>query len=520
MSTAVGPVRRSGRPRRRLWAVAKVLLLAVAGYLGGVGATNLFPAHAATDYYTAAISLGVVPDSTVRLPTVLGDVSLDFDGPLPAPGLIVRAQLRENVTDAFADGTPSVAEFRPDRAALDAASRAALLGLAWRFVAGFLVTVGVIEVARGAWRRPLRSSATVAAVTVIAVALPSVAGGTTYRAGNIRSLRTTSLLTLARNDLGLLDALEQRSAESSRYITSVLALSDAIQLRFEPQAAARGTALRVLFVSDIHGFNEYSLLQDLVRTQHIDAVVDSGDLINFGSVAEAEAAGIFTSISQLGVPYLFVKGNHDGSSAGDHALLDRLGRIRNVVVLQPGAGDYRKVTLAGVSFGGFNDPRFYGDGDPKDRTTQPRARRSFLTTYAADDESLPDVVISHEPQAVENELPTTSLLVAGHTHTPALDGNRMTVGTFTGGGLFGARLAGEADTGTEIETQSYSFDIATFDTGCSLASLSRYTFSGILRGDPQLQSRTTINGRQIVPAAKDRSCAGPKEPAITTVRAG
>lgn len=96
----------------------------------------------------------------------------------------------------------------------------------------------------------------------------------------------------------------------------------------------------------------------------------------------------------------------------------------------------------------------------------------------------------------------------------------MTVGTFTGGGLFGATLAGTAEKGTEVFTQAYSFDIAEFDTSCSLATMRRYTFTGILQGRPELESTSVLAGRQFVPAAKDRTCGGSKDPLITAVRAG
>lgn len=506
------------RLRRFVRTAAITVVLTVCGYLGGVGTTSLFPADIHTDYYSAQVSLGLVPDSTARLPTVLGDVALEFDGPLPAPSVIVHAQLRKDVTEAFAGTTPTVSTFRPSSAELDQAARSALAGLAWRFVLGFLLTVALVLGVQGTWRHRRESLIGASIALVISLTAPALGGYFAFRSDHITAVRTTSLLTVARNDSTLLDQLEQRSAQSSRYITSILALSDAVQLKFTPQQSAAPTAVRLLFVSDIHGFNQYALLKDIVRTQHIDAVVDSGDLINFGSVQEAEAAGIFSSIGGLGVPYLFVRGNHDASSATDNTLLDRLASIRNVILLQPKPGTYQKVTVGGVTLGGFNDRRFYGDGDPSKSTLQIEAREDFLRAWRSDNEPMPDIVISHEPEATAKGFPDTSLLVSGHTHVPSHDGNHLGVGTFTGGGLFGARLAEGADKGTEVQTQSYSFDIADYDTTCSLASLRRYTFSGILTGDPQIDSRTTISGHQFVPA-QQRTCGGPTQPAVTKVEA-
>lgn len=503
-----------------LRAVAGTLLLAAFGYLGGVGMTSLFPTPVQTKFYSADVRLNLVPDSTVRFPTVLGDVDIEFTGPMPAPGIVVEPQLRKDVTDAFVGAAPSPDTFRPSADELEDAARAGLTGLAWRFLVGFGVVAGALLAARAAWRHPIGSLGSAAGAVTIALLVPSLAGFVTYRENNIGQVRTTSLLTLARNDTSLLSDLERRTSQSSRYITSVLALSDALQSKYSPQAGSAPTALRVLFVSDIHGSNQYALLRDIVTTEKVDAVVDSGDLINFGSVQEAETSRIFDSIASLGVPYLFVRGNHDATSATDTALLDRLSRIPNVALLQRNPELYQKVSMAGVSFGGFNDQRFYGDDDPRDPKIQVGARTSFIDTWKARDEALPDVVVSHEPAATQDGFPDRSLLISGHTHKPARDNNHMTVGTFTGGGLFGATLAGTAEKGTEVFTQAYSFDIADFDTTCSLATMRRYTFTGILQGRPELESTSVLAGRQFVPAAKDRTCGGSKDPLITAVRAG
>ncbi|RYG78473.1 metallophosphoesterase [Yimella sp. RIT 621] len=500
------------------WALA-TLLLAAFGYVGGVGMTSLFPTTVETKFYSADVRMGLVPDSTVRLPTLLGDVSVGFDGPLPAPGIIVDAQLRKDVTEAFAGRTPTPAQFQPSPAELDTAARAGLTGVAWRFVLGLALTAGALLVARRAWRNPRASLVTAAGALALSLVAPALTGYVTYHERHIGEVRTTSLLSMARNDLSILTDLEKRTSESSRYITSVLALSSALQTKYAPRSTAAPTALRVMFVSDIHGTNQYALMRDIIRSERVDVVVDAGDLINFGSVREAEAAGIFRSIERLGVPYLFVRGNHDATSATDTALLDRMSKVPNVVTLQPNSRLYTKVTMAGVTFGGFNDRRFYGDGDPKDKSIHSGARKHFLSTWKDNEVPAPDVVVSHEPGAVEDGFEDDQLLISGHTHTPHRDGNWMTVGTFTGGGLFGARLAQGAEKGTEVQTQAYSFDIAEFDTGCSLTTMRRYTFTGILQGRPELQSTNVLSGRQFVPeAADDRQCAGPVEPVTVPVR--
>ncbi|TWP35213.1 hypothetical protein [Leekyejoonella antrihumi] len=110
---------------------------------------------------------------------------------------------------------------------------------------------------------------------------------------------------------------------------------------------------------------------------------------------------------------------------------------------------------------------------------------------------------------------THTLLVSGHLHVPKLNNNEMTVGTFTGGGLFGASIARGADKGTEVSTGEYSFDVAEYDTTCALSTLRRFTFRNIVQGHPSLDSAVVLNGSHIVEPAPDRTCGGSTAPEVT-----
>ncbi len=91
-------------------------------------------------------------------------------------------------------------------------------------------------------------------------------------------------------------------------------------------------------------------------------------------------AGLFAGIESLEVPYLFVGGNHDFASAKDRALLTRLARVPNVVLLQPGDDVYTAYTLKGLRITGFNNPRYFGD-DARD--TGQKQRPAIATFNAA-----------------------------------------------------------------------------------------------------------------------------------------
>jgi hypothetical protein len=81
-------------------------------------------------------------------------------------------------------------------------------------------------------------------------------------------------------------------------------------------------------------------------------------------------------------------------------------------------------------------------------------------------------------------------------HTPAIEGNRIQVGTFTGGGVVSHYSEGP---GEELDGQPYSFDIAQFGTSCELTSLTRYSFRNLLEGRPAYDSVQVISGARIDP---------------------
>lgn len=513
MSTAAGTTEETATShpwRRRFGTALLLLILTVGGYLAGIASTSLWPTPIQTEYYEANVSLEAWPSSTVTAPTVFGDVEIGFDGPVPAPGIRVDTQVKRDVTDLFASDKVSVDAFKPSDAEIRQAAGDALRGVALRFGVGLVVAdvLVLLLLAIGRRRRlpTLRQTTLTAVATVIALIAPTLAGWQTYRVDRVSAFTTTSLLGTVRSNAGLLTDVQTRAKQVSRYVTNVLALSQSLQENLAPTELNQPAAIRLMMVSDIHGANQYPIIQRVIADEKIDAVIDTGDLLNFGSIQEAEASGIFTSIRQLGVPYIFARGNHDATSATDEALLRRLAQLPNVVLVEPSSGQYQQISVGGVTIGGLNDPRYYGDSDPKEDDLQKDSQKDFLRAY--DGRTLPDIVISHEPAAVEG-IDNKGLLVNGHVHEPDRDGNRVSVGTFTGGGLFGKRIADEAggDKGGERETATYFFDIAVYGQTCSLVNLTRYSFRSIVEGRPAYDGLSVINGRSITSAAPEgRTC--------------
>lgn len=494
----------------RLTRGVELVVLVFAVYLGGVSATSLFPTTVQTKNYSAEVRLSALPTltSTIHSPTSFGDLDLEFASKFPAPGVDATIQVRETITDIFDDRRLSIEGLQPSGQEISNALGSGLTELGLKFTGGVLVmglgTIALIAYARR--RRPTpRQLVSTGVATLLAVGATGAGVWGTYQPKQFSTFRTTGLLGTLQNNAGLLADVEARAEQVTPYVKNLLALSQALQEKFVPEGVTKPTAARFLLVSDIHGANQYPVMKRIIDDEQITAVIDLGDLLNFGSVTEAELAGIFRSIGELGVPYLFVRGNHDASSLTDQALLERMAKIKNVVLLEPTPQSYTEVSISGVIVAGFNDPRFFGDDNLNNNQKQQPAAEAFNRAYA--ERSRPDIVASHEPAAVRL-VTSAPLLVNGHMHKDELEGNRVGVGTFTGGGPLTHFLVdrqGQADPPSgqagelegELEGQPYAFDIAVFSESCDLSSLTRYTFRNLIQGRPAYDDVSVINGKTI-----------------------
>src|SRR5665647_650411 len=424
------------RWRRRVTRGAELLVMVVAVYLGGVGATSLFPTAVQTSHYSAEVRLSALPSftSTIHSPTSFGDLDLKFNSPFLAPGVDATVQVRDTITELFDDRRISIVAFQPSSKEISDALSSGVTELGLKFAGGVLaVGFGAIALIAYARRRPptVRQVVSTGLATLLAVGATGVGVWGTYQPDQLSSFTTTGLLGTVRSNAGLLASVEARAAQVTPYVTNLLALSSALQEKFVPADISKPPAVRFLLVSDIHGANQYSMMKRIIDDEHITAVIDSGDLLNFGSVGEAELSGIFTSIEKLAVPYIFVRGNHDASSLTDQSLLERMAKIANVVLLEPTPKSYTEVSVNGVVIAGFNDPRFFGDDSKNIVQKEQPAADAFNQAYAG--HPRPDIVVSHEPSAAKL-VDSATTLINGHLHKDELEGNRIGVGTFTGGG--------------------------------------------------------------------------------------
>lgn len=495
-------------------------LLGFVAYIGGVATTQLWPVHTETRYFSADVSVEPRLSSTIELPTVVGDVVMTFDGPLAAPGLTAQVQVREEVTDLLRSGRLRAAELQPDQEELREAMDAGVREVAWKFAAGALAT-SLATLLAYAVTRPRHAGHVVVAsgvATVLALAWPGAAAYLTYRTDRVAEFRATSLLSLVQTNAGILDDLDRKADQGAIYVTNLLALSDAVRQEFTPAAVQQPEAARFLLVSDIHGMNHYPLMRQIVASERIDAVIDTGDLLNFGQAREGQLTGVYDGIESLGVPYIFVRGNHDAVSATDEGILRALARVPNVVLLEPSAGEYVRAEVNGVSISGFNDVRYFNQRSEDFGEEQEEAAARWRE--AAEGLEPTDLVITHQPFAA-HRVPARAITLNGHMHVQDIDGSHVQMGSFTGGGLVNqfrlppltdeAREAAAEDPETrgELEGHPYSFDILTVGEDCSLTSLTRFAYRNLVSGRPQYDDVSIVNGRALQAEAPEGRTCGP-----------
>jgi predicted MPP superfamily phosphohydrolase len=401
---------------------AAFVLLCTAGAFGGalVGGrmhTAIGPFHA-----TVSLRASWTGDTVVRLPP-LGTLTLDtHDGPF---GLAVTADeldlkaARQVVEDPNALGRLERDAVRDGRRALRWVALRAALG---SFVGAFAVA---------ALRSPTRRTLAVAAVT--ALLTTAVGGGVaraTWNRGALAEPRYTGLLTVAPQAIGSIARIQARYAayrsQLAELIANVTKLynTTAGLTSFNPEA---GT-IRALHVSDIHLNPEaFDLIDQLVKQFKIDVVFDTGDINDWGTAFEAP---FVSRIGSVGVPYVFVRGNHDSATTAA-----AVASQANAVVLD---GDAR--TVAGLTVWGIGDPRFTPDKttgletareeDVADRFAPEVAQRARLATPI-------DVALVHDPRVGAQLGGISPLVLAGHLHKTGVrqlsGGTTMLVEGSTGG---------------------------------------------------------------------------------------
>ncbi|MFG1988898.1 metallophosphoesterase [Actinoplanes sp. NPDC048988] len=391
---------------RRLRIGAAVALVSVGGVVVG---TMLF-AHADLNVGPFRAEMSISPSllggTEVDLPP-LGSLHLDsHDGPIHLK--VNLSSLDQSRTEALIDD-PTALTSAGDRAVDDVRTGVIQLGVR---TLGISVLAALILSAL-IFRNVRRVAAAGLTALVVTGGSLGLAAGT-LRPDSIAEPRYEGLLVNAPAVVGdarriadnygkYADQLQQIVSNVSRLYTTVSSLPV-----YEPEA----NTTRILHVSDLHlNPSSWGLIRTVVQTFEIDAVVDTGDLVDWGSSAET---GYAASIPSVGVPYIWVRGNHDSA-----AIQAAVKRQDNAVVL-----DNQITTVDGLTIAGIGDPEFTPDKsetpaaqDPASTQESPllRSGSQLADTIRASGKPV-DVALVHDPAMAPPLSGVVPLVLAGHKH--------------------------------------------------------------------------------------------------------
>ena len=386
----------------RVWIGATVALVAIGGVLVGV----LLFAHTTVNVGPFSAEMSVQPSlhggTEVDLPP-LGSLHLDsHDGPIHLRvdlGALDQRRTEELIADPRA-----IAAVGQD-AIHDVTAGVLRLGLrllgAAVLCAMVLAALVFRDVRRVAWSGGI-------ALAVTGGSLGLAAG--TVNPESIAEPRYEGLLVNAPAVVGdarriadnygrYADQLAQLVGNVSRIYTTVSKLPV-----FEPAA----NTTRILHVSDLHlNPSAWGLIRTVVENFDIDAVVDTGDIVDWGSSAEGSYV---SAIAGVKVPYIYVRGNHDSA-----AIQAAVARQRNAVVL-----DNTLTTIGGVTIAGIGDPLFTPDksapaapadaGNPLLKSGEKLASMIHASGHRV------DIALVHHPAMAPPLSGVVPLVLAGHLH--------------------------------------------------------------------------------------------------------
>jgi predicted phosphodiesterase len=447
------------RWRRR----AKVVVFALAGATIALGLAGRVPARVGPFETTVAVRPSWTGETVLRL-APLGTIGLDtHDWPLrlelrvdelgldEAERLAERPELIDRLGDDLAD------EVRT--ALVHLAVRCALVALAGG-LAGALV-------ARLSWR----SAATGLALGGLVVVGVGGGAAATFNAEAVAEPKYSGILTAAPTAVGDVEDLVDRFGEYRAQLSDMVANIVTLYRAGENLPTFRPTSgmVRLLHVSDVHlNPTAFDLMRQVVDEFAIDAVVDTGDIVDWGTATEE---AVVDDIGTLDVPYVWVRGNHDSRSTQR-----AVGRQPNATVLD---GDATEV--AGLRIWGVGDPRYTPNKEELGDSESEQERADNFADDLAEQvaEAEPpgiDVVMTHDPRTAADLGGEVPLVLAGHGHNARerqLDDETLMLveGSTGGAGLRG--LQGE-------EPEPLTCSVLYFDPDTNrLVAFDRITVQGI-----------------------------------------
>ena len=321
-------------------------------------------------------------------------------------------------------------------------------------------------------RGPVVGGAAVVLLTLAA------AGGTawgTLRTEAIEEPRFDGLLAQAPALIGRVRSFDAYSERLTRLTVNVGGVYGSLPTLPVPDDIG---STRVLWVSDIHNNPvSFPLMNQLVRQFGVAAIVDTGDIVDLGSAVENPP---LAQVSKFGVPYLFVRGNHDSE------------RTQRFIAAQPNVrvlDDGNVIRIGGIRFTGTGHPLFRANratAEQSEADARRLHRAGQQLAASLDAQTAPvDVAVVHDPRLAQPSAGRVPLILTGHAHERRgrRIGNTLQLAQGSSGGA-GLRTL---DRGDPLPLQ---MSILHFDVQGKLLAVDDLTVGGLGERSVTLQRRT------------------------------
>jgi predicted phosphodiesterase len=213
------------------------------------------------------------------------------------------------------------------------------------------------------------------------------------------------IITLVKDGFNKVEALSDKLRHVADNLNTLYSRINAV-----PGFAADIDTIRILHISDIHN-NQAAVrfVQELADKTGVDAVVDTGDLTDFGTPLET---ALSKGVGALKMPYLFVAGNHDSQ-----ATVTAVRANKNAAVLEGSV-----VSAVGLTFLGEPDPvaSRAGAGSVDTPLSALSAASARLAAAYASAAEPPDVVCVHNPVQAQALIGKAKIIMCGHEHRSSI----------------------------------------------------------------------------------------------------
>lgn len=392
-----------GSRRRRNWLVAEVVVVGLVGAWLGMLAGGSIEAPVGPLQARLSIAPSFGGGSEVDIPP-LGQLDVDTHA---GPWHLTAEVVRINAADArriFAN--PSAVNGLGERVAGDL--RSAVVEVALRSLLAALV--GALLLAVMVFRRRWRPILGAGLVSLLVVLGGGGVAAATWDPKSIDQPRYRGLLASAPTVVGdaqsIVADFQRYENQLAKLVTNVSRLYDVTSAL--PAYRPDRSTIRLLLVSDLH-LNPavWDVLRSVTDQFDVDVIVDAGDISDHGSSGEN---AYLEPIATLGVPYVWVRGNHDSAitQAG-------LARQPNAVVL-----DGEPQVVAGLRLLGAGDPRFTPDKSfeevaPASVSQVGLALASKARELGERGEPV-DITVIHDSDAATEIDGSVPLVLTGHHH--------------------------------------------------------------------------------------------------------